>query len=122
MESIFRPLGYRKPDGIPKQPASEYKHAAGKRNDGFQSAAFIVGASMFFRCSYTMEKTGVTSDGRLQHFWRVRNAWFELTNFKTVSISEALQLAAPYIASPHNTDMMIAALRPLKRPYWPQRY
>jgi hypothetical protein len=117
----FRPLGYAKPKGISKMPNHEHKVKAGNHNDGFSSSAFVAESSIFFRCSYTMEKTERANDGAMQHFWRVKNAWFELCEWAAVSISEAVEMASPYIASPHNSDMMIPIMRKLERPYWPSR-
>ncbi len=117
----FRPLGYAKPQGISKIPDHEHKVKAAKHNDGFSSAAFVAGSSIFFRCSYTMERTERAKDGTMQHFWRVKNAWFELCEWAATSISEAVEMASPYIASPHNSDMMIPIMRKLNRPYWPSR-
>lgn len=115
----FRPLGYNKPDGLSKTPDQEHKVKATKNSDGFSSAAFVSGTSIFFRCSYTIEKPQLASDGTIKHFWAVRNAWFELCEYVAASISEAVEMAAPYIASPHNSDMMIPIMRKLNRPYWP---
>lgn len=117
----FRPLGYNKPQGLSKIPDHEHKVKATKNNDGFSSSAFVCGSSIFFRFSYTMEKPQRAIDGTIKHFWSVRNAWFELCEWAATSISEAVEMAAPYIASPLNSDMMIPILRKLKRPYWPAR-
>lgn len=118
---VFRPLGFNKPQGIGKIPDHEHKVKAGKRIEGFSAAAFVCGSSIFFRCSYTLERTDKNEKGETRHFWNVRNAWFELCQWAATSISEAVEMAAPYIASPHNSNMMIPILRKLKRPYWPSR-
>ena len=119
MIAVFRPLGYNKPKGISKTPDYQYKRKSGKRHDGFSSSAFVLGSSIFFRCSYCMEKIVSNADGKRKPFWKVRNAWFELSGWPTSSMSEAVEMAAPYIASPHNSDMMITILNKLGRPYWP---
>ena len=117
----FRPLGYNKPEGLSKIPDHKHKVKATKNNDGFSSSVFVSGSSIFFRCSYTMEKPQRAIDGTIKHFWSVRNAWFELCEWSATSISEAVDMAAPYIPSPHNSDMMTPILSKLKRPYWPLR-
>lgn len=66
-----------------------------------------------------MEKIASNADGKRNPFLTVRNAWFELSGWPTSSMSEAVEMAAPYIASPHNSDVMITILNKLGRPYWP---